>query len=65
MSLKITCPNCKKAMNVRTSDRPTETTVRAELYCTHCAGVKAKFIGELLDVKYAHYSAQKPDTAVE
>ena len=52
-------------MNVRTSDRPTETTVRAELYCTHCAGVKAKFIGELLDVKYAHYSAQKPDTAVE
>ncbi|WP_439287100.1 hypothetical protein [Lonepinella sp. BR2357] len=61
MGLDIHCPKCNKPMKVRTSDRPTNTTVRATLFCNNCMTVKAYFMGGIERIEYAHYSTQDPD----
>lgn len=59
--LSILCPKCKSPMNVRTSERPTDNTVVAEVRCVSCSGVKAKFMGELTEIQYASFSPIDPD----
>lgn len=53
--LTIKCPLCKAKTSVRTSDRPTPTTVMAELFCQHCGNFKGKFIGEITEIKTANW----------
>ncbi|WP_032092584.1 hypothetical protein [Necropsobacter rosorum] len=55
MGLTIKCPLCKGKVNIRTSNRPTPTSVTAELYCTNCGNFKGKFIGEITDIKIAEW----------
>ena len=59
MALTIKCPNCGASMNIRTSDRPTPTTVQAIVYCPHCADVKAQFVGELTNIQRATWTEDK------
>lgn len=61
MPLTIHCPKCRSSMQVRTSDRPTNTTVTAILYCPSCMNIRAHFMGEFTKIEYATYSENDPD----
>lgn len=53
--LTINCPLCGNATNIRTSDRPTPTTVTAELTCGKCGNFKGKFMGEITHIQVASW----------
>ncbi|WP_386692523.1 MULTISPECIES: hypothetical protein [unclassified Lonepinella] len=61
MGLNIYCPKCDKPMKVRTSERPTPTTVKAMLFCNNCLNVRAQFLGGIERIEYATYSTVDPD----
>jgi len=61
MPLTIPCPKCRGSMQVRTSERPTNTTVTALLYCPSCMNIRAHFMGEFTKIEYATFSENDPD----
>ena len=61
MPINVKCPHCGTAsMNIRSSEKPMETSYKALLYCTSCA-IRAKFYGEVTDIEYPTYSKTKPE----
>ncbi|MDG6881257.1 Uncharacterised protein [Phocoenobacter uteri] len=56
MAVNIYCPLCGHKTHTRTSDRPTKTTVTAQLYCTGCGDFKGDFVGEITRIKTAKWN---------
>ncbi|MDP8170556.1 hypothetical protein QJU96_04540 [Pasteurella skyensis] len=56
MAVNIYCPLCGHKTNTRTSDRPTDTTVTAQIYCPSCGDFKGDFVGEISRIKTAKWN---------
>lgn len=48
--LKIQCPECGKALNIRTSERPSACVTQALVYCVEC-DIKGTITAQLSDIK--------------
>lgn len=53
--LRINCPECGKALNIRTSHRPTACVTVALVYCLDC-DLKGEINAELINIKRADFS---------
>ncbi|MDO5055148.1 hypothetical protein ACFHYJ_07590 [Pasteurella multocida] len=53
--LRINCPLCNGKLHIRTSERPTPTTVTALLFCANCGNFKGKFMGEITETQTASW----------
>lgn len=51
--LTIKCPFCGGRCSIRTSERPSILTVKADIYCNNCGTLSADFVGQLVNVKRA------------
>lgn len=51
--LEINCPFCGSKIRIRTSERPTLLTIKAQLNCPHCGQLKADFVGQICNIKRA------------
>lgn len=56
--LMIKCPECGKALNIRTSSRPTACTTKALVYCFDCH-IKAVASVQLTDIQQATFKPFK------
>ncbi|MEH8044895.1 transcriptional regulator [Gallibacterium anatis] len=55
MHINVKCPFCGGNCQVRTSDKPSLLTVKAQVYCPNCGGLRADFMGQLTNIKRAIY----------
>lgn len=55
VGLTIQCPFCGKRAGIRTSKRESLLVITADLYCSNCNKLKAKFMGEITEIKRAIY----------
>ncbi len=59
MAINIYCPKCNEKLSTRTSERPTETTVQAVIYCGKCLNFRGLFIGEITHQETAEWQTLK------
>ncbi|UXN34893.1 transposase [Avibacterium paragallinarum] len=57
--LKIKCPECGKALNIRTSERPSACVTQASVYCVEC-DIKATVTAQLGEIKKGVFQPVKP-----
>lgn len=57
--LLIKCPECSKALNIRTSERPTATATTAYVYCEPC-GIRAQVSAELHHIQIGTFNNVNP-----
>ncbi|MFZ7201068.1 transposase [Avibacterium avium] len=57
--LKIQCPECGKALNIRTSERPSACVTQALVYCVEC-DIKGTITAQLSDIKKGIFKPVTP-----
>ncbi|MFC1011011.1 transposase [Pasteurella multocida] len=56
--LRLNCPECGNALNIRTSSRPSACLTSAVVYCIDC-DLKGIINAELTDIKKGHFQPIK------
>lgn len=51
--LEINCPFCGSKTRIRTSEKQSLLTVKAQLNCPNCGQLKADFVGQICNIKRA------------
>ncbi|KMK50516.1 hypothetical protein RO21_11285 [[Actinobacillus] muris] len=62
MAINVKCPFCGNATQTRTSWQTGILSLQASVYCPKCGGLKADFVGQLINVKRAVF-VDAPETA--
>lgn len=52
-NLEIKCPFCGGSARIRTSERPTILSIKAQVYCSDCGQLKADFFGQIANIRRA------------